>query len=97
MKYIDIKEFKEHGYLQEANRLFFHPIGLALTISVGEDGSMKLCGIQDCRDDPEGMVFGDYDEEKADTILEEKMDKLDARIRVGCCTKMGIQVDRYNE
>ena len=34
IKHIDITEFREKGYLQEANRRFFHPIGLALVISV---------------------------------------------------------------
>jgi hypothetical protein len=32
MKKMDIGEFLEKGYLQEANRLFFHPLGLALTV-----------------------------------------------------------------
>ena len=97
MKYMPIEEFKERGYLQEANRLFFHPIGLALVVSRDEDGSMELCGIQDCRDDPEGMIFGDYDEEKADRVWDEKMAKMDARIALGCCTKMGIQAEDYME
>lgn len=29
---IDIKEFRELGYLQEVNRLFFHRLGLALEV-----------------------------------------------------------------
>ncbi len=33
-KFLDLKEFVETGYLQEANRLFFHPLGLALAVSV---------------------------------------------------------------
>lgn len=32
VKRIDIKEFRELGFLQEANRCFFHPLGLALEI-----------------------------------------------------------------
>ena len=35
-KYIDIKEFKDKGYLQEVNRRFFHPLGLALEIKIDE-------------------------------------------------------------
>lgn len=31
-KQIDIAEFRELGFLQEANRQFFHPLGLALEI-----------------------------------------------------------------
>jgi hypothetical protein len=57
MKRIDIREFREQGYLQEANRRFFHPLGLALTVVVDADGSERLGGVQDYRDDPEGIVF----------------------------------------
>jgi hypothetical protein len=58
VKHMDIKEFHELGFLQEANRQFFHPHGLALEIRVSEDGSESLGGIWDCREDPEGVVFG---------------------------------------
>lgn len=30
IKYMSITEFRELGFLQEANRLFFHPLGLSL-------------------------------------------------------------------
>lgn len=33
MEYMDIGEFIEFGYLQEVNRQFFHPYGLALEVS----------------------------------------------------------------
>lgn len=33
--YIDIAEFQREGFLQEANRQFFHPHGLALAVSTG--------------------------------------------------------------
>lgn len=29
-KYMDLKEFREAGFLQEANRVFFHPLGVTL-------------------------------------------------------------------
>lgn len=32
IKKINIKEFRDKGFLQEANRLFFHPLGLALEV-----------------------------------------------------------------
>ena len=61
IKRMDIREFKKAGYLQEANRRFFHPLGLALAVGWEEDASAAGCyritGVQDCRDDPEGMVF----------------------------------------
>ncbi len=41
-KYIDIREFVEEGFLQEANRLFFHPLGLALVAKFDTDGNAKI-------------------------------------------------------
>ena len=57
MKKIDIKEFCDEGYLQEVNRLFLHPLGMALSVIEDDDGNCTLGGIWDCRDDPEGMIF----------------------------------------
>jgi len=57
IKRMDIKEFREIGFLQEANRLFFHPRGLALEVEIDDDGNEKLGGVWDCRDDPEGVYF----------------------------------------
>jgi hypothetical protein len=45
MNRISIKEFGEAGYLQEVNRKFFHPLGLALEIVVDDDGSERLGGV----------------------------------------------------
>lgn len=60
VKRMNIKEFLEEGYLQEANRRFFHPLGLALEVIIDDDtGEYKLGGVWDYRDDPEGMLFGD--------------------------------------
>lgn len=56
-KRIDIREFRELGLLQEVNRLFFHPRGLALEVWEESDGSMSLGGIWDARDDPEGVLY----------------------------------------
>lgn len=62
VNYIDIKEFRELGYLQEVNRLFLHPLGLALEVVVdSETGECKLGGVWDYRDDPDGIVFGNDD------------------------------------
>jgi hypothetical protein len=70
IKYIDIAEFVAFGYLQEVNRQFFHPLGLALAVSVEEDGSMSLGGVWDDRDDEQGVCFGDgvIDPEKANRV-----------------------------
>lgn len=57
VKRIDIKEFREKGYLQELNRRFLHPLGMALEIIVEENGEEKLGGIWDYRDDEEGIYY----------------------------------------
>ena len=84
IKRIDIKEFREIGFLQEVNRLFFHPLGLALEVEIDDAGNEKLGGVWDYRDDPEGMAFGDgmIDQEKVDRVLDLKDSKRDARIKL---------------
>lgn len=57
VKYLDIKEFREKGYLFEVNRQFFHPLGLALEIKFDEEGNESIGGIWDYRQDPEGMLY----------------------------------------
>jgi len=83
--YIDIEEFREAGYLQEANRRFFHPLGLALSLMREVDGAWKLHGIWDYRDDPEGIIFGDLDnpesKEKARQIDEEWIKRAVVRMK----------------
>lgn len=58
IKRMDIKEFRESGLLAELNRTFLHPLGLALEVVVENDGTEKLGAIWDCRDDPEGILYG---------------------------------------
>ncbi len=52
-----IKDFCEQGYLQELNRQFLHPLGLALSVDVDKNGTYHLADIHDHRDDPEGVSF----------------------------------------
>lgn len=62
VKRMDVAEFRREGYLQEVNRRFLHPLGLALEVVVEEDGSERLGGVWDCRGDAEGVYFaGDAD------------------------------------
>jgi hypothetical protein len=35
---MNIKEFREFGYLQELNRKYLHPLGLALEVTIDEKG-----------------------------------------------------------
>ena len=58
IKHMDIKEFREKGYLQEINRRFLHPLGLALYTRIDDEtGIETLGGLWDYRDDPEGLIF----------------------------------------
>lgn len=84
VKRIDIKEFKEKGYLQEVNRQFLHPLGLALEVIIDEEsGDCSLGGVWDYRNDPEGIVFGELSSkgnaEKAKAISEERKRKAKSR------------------
>ena len=58
-KYLDVKEFVEIGYLQEINRKFLHPLGLALEVTYTSDGTAELSGVWDSRDDPAGVYFAE--------------------------------------
>jgi hypothetical protein len=71
---IDLKEFVEFGFLQEANRRFFHPLGLAMTFTVNEEGLPSFMGFQDFRDDPEGCYFDFGNPDRADR-MQEAIDK----------------------
>lgn len=57
IKRIDIKEFRESGYLQELNRRFLHPLGLALEIVQEDDGTEKLGSVWDYREEEEGIYY----------------------------------------
>ena len=69
IKRISIAEFRAFGFLQEVNRQFFHPLGLALEVVVDDDGNERLGGIWDCRDDPEGIRYDKIDLDKAARVL----------------------------
>jgi len=63
-KKMTAKELVDTGLLQEVNRLFFHPRGLALGIKVDDDGNYSLDDVWDSREDPEGFWFSDISEDK---------------------------------
>lgn len=137
-KYLPVSEFQSLGYLQEINRLFCHPHGLALEVTriTDEDGehyALKLnaeqwrafkdaigligdrtssdeweeartllmtaqenakrydvgdaylSGIWDSRDDPEGVIFGEWsgeDRAKAQAVADERARHAEARERL---------------
>jgi len=72
IKKITAKEFREIGGLQEVNRCFLHPRGLAIEIIVGDDGSESFGDVWDYRGDNEGMIFSDgqIDQDKCKTFQE---------------------------
>ena len=99
IKRIDIREFRKEGYLFEANRQFFHPLGLALEVIINEeDGSEKLGGVWDYRDDPEGMLYGNdllnssHCREKASNIKKLLHEKATVRFR-----RFGFVVQPFKE
>lgn len=61
VKRIDIAEFRRLGFVQEINRLVLHPCGLALEVTISDDGVERLGGVWDYRDDPEGIYYEDLD------------------------------------
>jgi hypothetical protein len=66
MKYLSTTDLRDGGYLQEVNRRFFHPLGLALEATLGPkalitSGDLCVFTVQDHRADPEGVIFGDVD------------------------------------
>lgn len=82
VKRMSPKEFQDFGYLQEINRQFLHPLGLALEVLI-EEGTSKvtLGGIWDFRDEPEGIVFaaGQLEQPKADRVAAARQEKAQAR------------------
>jgi hypothetical protein len=84
---MDIAEFRAQGFLQEANRLFFHPLGLALFVEVDDDGNETLGGVYDSRDDDEGFCFAEAawtggEDEKAKHVADEFLRHLPERVRL---------------
>ena len=82
-----IGEFVSEGYLQELNRRFLHPLGLALEVVLDEHGNpFAFGGVWDHREDPEGVCYaeGVIDNSKASRIARlERMRISDRLDRLG--------------
>lgn len=78
---ITVAEFRRLGLLQEINRQFLHPMGLALSVVLEEDGSESFGELWDYRSDPEGLIFGSeaISKEKADWVEQMLKAKEDVR------------------
>lgn len=61
----------DSGLLFEINRQILHPLGLALQVTIEDNGEASISGLMDCRSDPEGMAF-------EEETLAEGIRKLDA-------------------
>ena|GEM_PF-2201440 len=82
---MSVAEFRKLGYLQELNRQFLHPLGLALEIIVDDaTGEESLGGIWDYRDDPDGIRYESVDSEKASAVLQaQKLHEPARRLALG--------------
>lgn len=98
VKLMDIKEFREEGYLQEVNRQFFHPLGLALATNIDDDtGEETLHGIWDYREDPEGIYYS-FDDPACEYTREapekaKKVQEARARMAITRVPLLGFEVE----
>jgi len=91
-KRMSIKDFRRLGYLQEANRLFFHRIGLDLEVITNQEtGEEKLLAVWDYRDSG-GVIFTEYDQEKAKEVFLEIEQRKASRAEMLECDDNGIQI-----
>jgi hypothetical protein len=91
IKRMDIKEFLEEGFLQEVNRCFFHPLGLALEVKIDDQtGEYSLGGIWDYRSDPEGILYGEANDDGKAARIEKATKVQDLRNQ-----KVQERLDRY--
>jgi hypothetical protein len=65
---MELKEFLDKGLLLELNRLFLHPLGLAIAFNIDkETGDITFGSIWDYRNDPEGLLICKKDLAKEST------------------------------
>lgn len=66
--YISPKDFLNKGYVQEANRIFFHPLGLQLEIHTNDEGIDEI-KVLDRSIIPEGLIMSE-EEINSDKVKE---------------------------
>jgi hypothetical protein len=93
IKHMNIEEFTRLGFLQEANRKFFHPLGLALEVVINKNGDEELGGIWDYRKDPEGNFFGPGTIRQDKITYVEKLRQSKIENRVAMQDEYNIKVD----
>lgn len=94
IKRMPIKEFRELGLLQELNRQFLHPLGLALEVVI-EDGEERLGGVWDWRGDDGGII---YDDTSTPEFLARAMNVVEMQVeaRSRRAAKLGYVVQPLN-
>jgi hypothetical protein len=81
---MSLEEFYSAGFLQEVNRLFFHPHGLSLNLKYKGKSSIPVgLVVLDGRFDPEGFMYGEeeLDYQKVIDVFSERQRHTHARIR----------------
>jgi hypothetical protein len=68
MNRMSVKEFREIGFLQELNRQFLHPLGLALEVRVDRETGKEEFGEVWQTDDAEGFLFDEVDMNKVSRV-----------------------------
>lgn len=80
---LSTKNLIELGLLQEVNRLFFHPRGLAMAVRMNEDGSNSEIIMLDYRNEPGGVTFDAINLEKfqaSQQLLTERLEQRQAEL-----------------
>ena len=80
-KKADLAELREHGVLQEVNRQFFHPLGLALAFTFGDDGHPTGEVLVLETEDSEGIAFLPPDATKAKAFTKWKEQRCPDRVK----------------
>ena len=93
IKYMTAEDFRKLGFLQEANRKFFHPLGLALEVITNKNGDEELGGIWDYRKDPEGNFFGNGTIRQDKIAYVEKLRQSKIENRISLQDEYNIKVD----
>ena len=66
---LDLQYFLDSGLLQEVNRQFFHPRGLAMFVSLDDDGKVKsIAGIYSEQEDLGGFCLNKIDQDKVKNV-----------------------------
>jgi hypothetical protein len=85
-----LKELRDGGYLQEANRRFFHPLGLALAVRYGD-------GQNPATDEPAGVEVRDYRADPEGVYMPPARDPLEASRRLEFAGKIDHEIEQKRE